>query len=71
MNLFIDIFICIAISTLLSVTFVFIANFLVGKYRRIENVRVGAAISMLIISCILNGIFICWLLIIYENLPSI
>lgn len=70
MNFLIDSFIFIAISTFLSVLFIFTARLFAGKYKKVENIRIGATISVLMFSCFLNGFLICWLLVVYQYLPK-
>lgn len=70
MNMIIDVFIGVAISVFLSVLLIALTRILIGKYKNVENIRVGAMLFMLIFSCALNGFLICWLLINYQYLPK-
>lgn len=71
MNLVIDVFIGASISVFLSVLFTFLIKILIRNFKNVESIRVGATFSVLIVSCILNGFLICWLLINYNYLPNL
>ncbi len=71
LNLIINIFIWIAISVLFCLLFLFMARFFARKYKNVENIRLGSAICSLLISAVLNGFLVCWLLITYGYLPQI